>query len=471
MKKTFLYIIMCTALATTVAQAAETVTGRYGKDFLLKMSLSAAENPGRDREVILTPVLRAIESDDSLVMPTVVVAGRNQYYSHLRNHDLPADVRLVEAGSKTEVELTFNAPWQEWMDYSKLDLRREVACCAQSPVLQDPRPVALLDYRPRPVMPPVEYIALTGDDTVEMEAEGKAFIDFVVNRTELKPDYRGNRAEIDKIIASIDRVANDPDAIITRVTIKGYASPEGSWSNNVRLAMGRTNTLKEYVRQHYNFDPAIMSTDYEPEDWAGLRAYVDTMTTLPHREEILAIIDDKSLEPDPRNAAIQTRYPAEYARLLADIYPALRHSDYTVRYSIKTSIDVDHLKEVFRQDPRRLRPVDFYLIANTYPTGSDEYNEIMLSAASVYPNDEQAAVNAANVALSNGDIETARAYAMRAGLTPEAIYTRANIAARQGDLEGALSLMQQAAEQGMPQAQAQADAIKTIIDREPVTYF
>ena len=94
-------------------------------------------------------------------------------------------------------------------------------------------------------------------------------MDFVVNRTEIRPDYRGNRKEIAKIIESIDKVKNDPDATITRITIKGYASPEGSYANNVRLAMGRTAALKEYVRKHYNFDQEIMMTDYEPEDWAG----------------------------------------------------------------------------------------------------------------------------------------------------------------------------------------------------------
>lgn len=119
-------------------------------------------------------------------------------------------------------------------------------------------------------------MALTGDSAVVLTAEGKAFVDFVVNRTDLNPSYRGNTREIAKIIESIDRVKNDPDATITLVSIKGYASPEGSYANNVRLAMGRTATLKEYVRKHYSFDPEIMRTDFEPEDWEGLREWVMT---------------------------------------------------------------------------------------------------------------------------------------------------------------------------------------------------
>lgn len=464
-------ISLLALIATPMLHALDVETGRAGDHFMLKLQLDArSERPGRDRELIITPVLRAIDSNDSLVMNTVRIAGRNRYYTHLRMNDLPAGEQLVEAGSRNNADITVTLPWEPWMDHSILELKRSTACCCDAPVADPTQPLALLDYRLPPVTPPIEYVALTGDDTVEMEAEGQAFIDFVVNRTELKPDYRGNRAEIDKIISSIDRVANDPDAIITRITIKGYASPEGSYSNNVRLSMGRTNTLKEYVRAHYNFDPEIMLTDYEPEDWQGLRRYVES-SDIDNRDAILAIIDDTTLEPDPRNAAIQSRYPAQYAFLLKEVYPALRHSDYTVRYSIKTTVDVDHLKEVFVQDPRRLRPVDFYLIANTYPVGSEKYNETMLTAATVYPADEQAAINAANIHLAAGDLQAAYDYVLRAGHSPEAIYTRGNIATRRGDLTAGRALMQQAAEQGYAPATAAIELIDEVLGRNPVTYF
>ena len=262
-------------------------------------------NPGRDREVIFTPVVISAAGTDSVSFPAIRVAGRNRYYSHLRNHNLPEGERMWSAGSHDLIEYRKEIPFEPWMEQCHIDMRQAVGHCCD-PILHDADiPMAELDYTTPAVPPAINFVELTGDAAVERTAEGSAFIDFIVNRTEIRPTYRRNKVELAKIIESIDLVKNDPDATITRVTIKGFASPEGSYSNNVRLAMGRTQALKEYVREHYNFNPEIMFTDYEPEDWEGLRRRLLDLD-IPHREEILQIVDSP-MEPDPKNAEIQKR--------------------------------------------------------------------------------------------------------------------------------------------------------------------
>lgn len=61
---------------------------------------------------------------------------------------------------------------------------------------------------------------------------------------------------------------------INNITIKGYASPEGSYANNSRLAEARTRSLVDYLKKEYPLDSSLFQLDYEPEDWEGLRAYV-----------------------------------------------------------------------------------------------------------------------------------------------------------------------------------------------------
>lgn len=455
---------------------ANLTSGRVASDYVVTMEIYPQDiRPGRDKELIITPVLRSESGRDSIVMPTVRVSGRNRYFSHLRNHDLPAGERMLEAGKGEPLSYRFETPWQLWMNQSDLTFDRSTCNCCDAPVEQGEQLIARHDYRD-PSMPLAPlYIALTGDSTITIEAQGQAFVDFVVNRTELKPDYRGNRAEIDKIISSVDVVAQDPDAIITRITIKGYASPEGSYSNNVRLAMGRTKTLKDYVtadlvKRYPNFDPDVMFTDYEPEDWDGLRRWLESHE-IAHRDEILAIANDLTIEPDPRNSKIQNLYPEEYAYILAEVYPALRHSDYTIRYSIKTGIDVDHLKEMMETTPERLRPVDYYMIANTYTVGSPEYDRVMLKAASQYPGDAEAAINAANIYMAKDDLAAAEPFVARCGQSPQALYTRANLAARQGDLPRALSLLEAASAKGLDEATQAIPSVKALLDRDPVQYF
>ena len=443
---------------------------RHADKLRIEMLIKAAGiQPGRDREVVFTPVIRSQTSADSLELPVVTICGRNRYYSHLRNHDLDPDETIYEAGSNTTVDYHIDVPFESWMERSRIDMREDVANCCDPAIPDGETPVALLDFVPEPYVPAYRFVALTGDSVIERTAEGKAYVDFIVNRTEIRPNYRRNKVEIAKIIASIDKVKNDPDATITRITIKGFASPEGSYSNNVRLAMGRTASLKEYVREHYNFDPEIMMTDYEPEDWEGLYAFLDTCT-LPHRRELLEIARSP-MEPDPRDHEMRRRYPEEYKLILDSIYPGLRHSDYTVKYNIRTFVDINELKRVYADDPSKLRPVDFQRIAATYPEGSKEYCDVYLTAVKLYPYDAQANVNAANIMMSRGDYTAAARYLHHAGDTPEAIYSRGLLAALNGDLQRAAVLFTQARDMGLDIASEGLAQTEAIRNRPTVTYL
>ncbi len=444
--------------------------GRQGNELVVSFETDAnLVKPGRDREVVFTPVIRSLEGTDSVELDQITVSGRNAYYAHLRNHDMEAGEKIYRGGSGETISFTEAVPFEQWMKQCRVVMREESQNCCDPLEPLGETPVAELDFVEVPFTPSFRYVNILGDSAVVLTAEGKAYVDFIVNRTEIRPTYRRNKVEIAKIIESIDRVKNDPDATITRITIKGFASPEGPYSNNVRLAMGRTASLKEYVREHYNFDPEIMATDYEPEDWEGLRNWLKTCT-LPHREEILEIVDSK-MEPDPKDHEIRRRFPQEYKLILDSVYPGLRHSDYTVKYAIKTYVDIDELKRVFKTDPRRLRPVDFSRIAATYEPDSPEFRETFMKAVEIYPNSEEANLNAANISMAQNDLKAAATYIAKAGDTPEAIYTRGVLAARTGDLERAANYLKMAADLGLDIATEELATLKANRDRENVKYL
>lgn len=472
----FVAALMAVALASIGLRAADAsvltdVDVRRESDLLsVAIDVDAARiQPGRDREVLYTPVVRAAAGTDSVVLPSFVVAGRNRYYSHIRNNDLPAGRAMHLAGSGEAVAYRESTPFMSWMAQAVVVLREEVSHCCDAPLQAPETPLARLDYEPPVYVPVFRFVELTGDSVVERTAEGKAFVDFVVNRTEIRPDYRGNRKEIAKIIASIDKVKNDPDAVITRITIKGFASPEGSYQNNIRLAMGRTASLKEYVREHYNFNPEIMSTDYEPEDWEGLYAFLDTCG-LTHRDELVQIARS-ALEPDARDAEMRRRYPAEYKYILEHVYPGLRHSDYTVRYRFRDFTSIEELKRVYAAAPDRLRPVDFQRIAATYASDSPEYADVYTTAAAVHPFDPECNLNAATVALRTGRMADAERYLARAGDTAEAVYTRGVRAGMCGDLERAEQLFAAAAGMGLAEARTEAERLAALRNRATVEYL
>jgi len=81
------------------------------------------------------------------------------------------------------------------------------------------------------------------------EESGRAYLDFPLNETIIYPEYRNNPAELAKIKRSIDLIKNDTNVVISHIDIHGYASPEGPYSNNERLARERTQTLERLCMQ------------------------------------------------------------------------------------------------------------------------------------------------------------------------------------------------------------------------------
>ena len=339
-------------------------------------------------------------------------------------------------------------------------LLQEYGCCNE--VLNEERQILLTDFQsPRKeidYLPLLAYVKPEADSIKLRSLTGKAYVDFPVNQTDIRPTYRNNAAELRRIIATIDSVKNDPDIRITALSIKGYASPEGSLENNERLARLRTEALKKYVSGLYDFPNDFISTDYEAEDWKGLRRYVE-QSGLSHRQEILDIIDS-DLRPDPKEWRLKSRYPEEYARLLRDCYPALRHSDYRVDYVVRHYTDIDEIRRVLRSRPQKLSLEEFYLVAQAEEPGSETFNEVFETAVRMYPDDETANLNAANSALSRKDVKHAERYLTKAGNSTEAIQARALLALMQGDTAKAQTLLQEAAAQGLPQAQKTLELLK-----------
>ena len=181
---------------------------------------------------------------------------------------------------------------------------------------------------------------------------GSAYIDFPVDQTVIYPDYRRNTTELGKIQATIDSVRNDKDVTITSVWLKGFASPESPYKHNTELAIGRTAALKKHIGQLYHFADSIIQTDYEPEDWAGLRRYVE-QSNINYRAEILALIDS-DMEPDAKEAKIKRTYPDEYRFMLQNFYPALRHTDYRIDYNIRKFNKVEEIKRIMAEQPQKL---------------------------------------------------------------------------------------------------------------------
>ena len=397
---------------------------------------------------VLTPMI--VNNIDTLKLPSVSIYGRTSWYMANRNHRMPLggnEGQVIRYDKNLEpVTYSQRVRYAEWMNGADLIIERtDYGCigCKEGTEVSE-----LAHYKNVVYEPVFIYQTAVAEAVKTRELLGRAYVDFPVNRTEIYPDYRRNSIELAKIIGTIDSVKNDKDITVTAISIKGFASPEGSYSNNERLAKGRTEALRSYVQTLYRFAPGFIKTDYEPEDWAGLREYVSG-SSLPHRSEILAIIDDYFLDPDVKDKRIQARFGDEYRFLLTEVYPGLRHSDYRIEYTIRTFTDPVEIRELIRTAPQKLSLNEIYLAAQGLEPGSDEYNEIFETAVRMFPSESVANLNAANAAMQRGDLTGAGRYLERAGDSPEATYARGVLSALNKDFATGIELIERAVREGV----------------------
>ncbi len=442
------------------AQASNLAVERSENILFVKADIDiSAVHRGTNRELWIEPVVVG-GSDQEYQLPVVVMAGRNRFFQAQR-HDTPVkeNFTLVRDNYKDPVyTYTASVPYESWMHGAELKLILELrGCCSDS---IDRQEILLTNVN---VEPPVEkfipafnWITPQAETVKTRELKGQAYIDFPVNKTVIYPDYRRNTIELAKIRATIDSVHQDPDITITALSIRGYASPEGPWNNNVRLAKGRTAALKDYVEQLYHFKPGFITTSYDPEDWGGLRTYVEN-SSITNREGILSIIDS-SLEPDAKDAKLKSTYPQQYAFLLREVYPGLRHSDYTVEFTIRQYTDIEEIKELLRTNPGKLSLNEMFVGASAMTPGTPEYNHAFEVAVLLYPDSEDANLNAANVAMQEKNFTKAEQYLKKAGSSTAAIYARGILEGLKGDYALAEQTLKPIADV-MPEA---ADALAKI---------
>ncbi len=284
---------------------------------------------------------------------------------------------------------------------------------------------------------------------------GRAFLDFPVNETIIYPSYRKNPEELASIRASMDSALFDKSIRITSISLHGYASPESPYSNNTRLAKGRTAALADYLRENYELPDTVFQTDFTPEDWDNLRAFVaagnrrkvkgdgwydnPAFTETPetpkevrdHRDELLAVMDS-DLEPDAKEEKLKrVGGGAPYRWLHRHVYPGLRHTDYIIEYVVK-EYPVRDAKRLIYTHPEALSVEEFYRVAQSYEVGSDGYYEALTIAADRYPDDPTANLNAACACVQARRLKDAEAYLEKAGESKEVEYVRSVIRAMQG---------------------------------------
>ena len=138
---------------------------------------------------------------------------------------------------------------------------------------------------------------------------------------------------------------------------------------------------------------------------------------MPLKDKVLAIIDNDDTNYDVKENRIKTLDMTVYRSLLKDCYPALRHSDYVVQYVVRAYTDINEIKEILKKRPQLLSLEEMFRVAQTYETGSEDFNEVFDVAVRMFPTDPTAYINAAAMELQRGNLQQALRYLDRSDVS------------------------------------------------------
>lgn len=414
-----------------------------------------------NRAILLTPYI--VKGEESVALPALGFYGRDRYFYYIRNEKQITDSEIRDAYMESEIPeyipYLANVPFEKWMTGADLVIERKVfGCCGKL----EEEDYCMLD-RYKVYVPQYIYVKPPKPEIrKERFIEGNAYVDYPVSETDIYPDYHNNTVELAKIRSTIDSVKFDQDVSVTSIFIKGFASPESPYDNNTRLAKGRTQSIKDYVLNMYSFDNQVINTNYEPENWEGLREYL-VSSSLPYKNQILKLIDS-DIEPDRKEWLIKSQYQSDYKFLLENCYPYLRRTYYRIDYVVRpfTEGDVDHIRELVSTRPQNLSLQEFYLAAQDLDPESEEFQEIFDVAVRMYPEDEIANLNAANVAMQRGDLKSAEKYLARSGNSAEAIYARGVYRVLNEEYDEAKGFFMVASSMGLSDVDAQLKEISLL---------
>ncbi len=377
----------------------------------------------------------AVENADRrLVMPVVVYSGK-QRYLYERRRELLSDSYHVEPyhiykGVKKnkayELGYKISVPYYSWMEHAGITFREYTHDCSGDN--QSGNGVLVADLNPAPVYVEPEVwkpdaslfpnlVSFLDPEVEEVKARASMIslnIGFPVNVTEVRPSFGNNAHELSRADSLITALQNRNELLDIRgVGICGYASPEGTYANNERLAKGRSQSFKQYLVNNYRSSEYIRDahTTWVAEDWDGVGRLVQTNDTIAQKQDVLAIVYDNSIAPDRKDVMLQhiVWWSSNYKIILKDLYPKLRRIELKVDYTVHQLSDAQ-ARELLYTNPDMLSLDEIYRVAKYYEHGSRQYREVYEIAAKQYPNDVIANNNAAAALLQEGNAAEALPY-------------------------------------------------------------
>lgn len=422
-----------------------------------------------ERMLTLTPLLT--DGQHNVPLENLIINGKRRQKAYMRGLALSRDIPrgIVIPYNKRDV-YTYSQviPYEPWMANASLNLVEDLCGCGnnQEMIAQEliSNDVSTEASRLSAMSPIVAYIQPTVEVVKTRSEQYEAHLDFPVNKSAILPEFMNNQAELTNIQNMFHKIQNDKNLTVTGISIEGFASPEGPLKLNEKLSQQRAEALMKYLSTNEKIPASLYKVKFGGENWDGLVAALQK-SSMKDKDTFINIIKNTTDDVRRKQEIMRVGGGAPYRAMLKEIYPGLRKVDCKVNFTV-VNFDVEQGRVVIKENPKYLSLNEMYQVANSYPKGSNDFINVFDIAVRMYPNDEVANLNAAAVALTKKDLESALKFMKNANhQTAEFINNTGIFNFLSGDVARAKAAFQQAAQMGNEAAAANLKELQRITEQ------
>lgn len=402
-----------------------------------------------------TPIL-ANARGGRLELPPVLLSGRRRYRFDRREWALNADggkhraepylIQLYKRHSAPRpVSYHIGVPYSVWMGDAALLLRQEVKDCCDlqllgvdtisvrlftgqmigrqtAPVRQYVEPLITapsVTYSVRDIelyASMLSFLEPTVEHDKKLDEKAVFYIDYPLGSDNILPDYRNNRTELQKLDSLLSPLSAGDYSSMEHIRVCGYASPDGTYIDNERLATSRAGFFASYICSTYGIPRFRLETTSVAEDWEGLSVLLQSEQP-PYAATVLSIIQHAGIFNGREKQLMDLRGGEPYRDMLHRFFPRLRRLEVSVRWNIRAVSEGEAYRLIYTH-PEWLSLSEMYGAARYYRPGTEQYREVYEIAAYRFPEDVVANINASSAVMLTGDVKSARAYLQRVESDP-----------------------------------------------------
>lgn len=264
----------------------------------------------------------------------------------------------------------------------------------------------------------------------------EANVKFLIGQAQLRKSELQNNS-VQEFVRLLNEIAKDQEGkVIDNIEVSAYASPDGGYDLNERLAGRRQDVTTEYVEQQMKKtkNDAPIDTKYTAEDWEGFQQLV-AASDIQDKDVILRVL---SMYQDPEEREQQIKNISAAFRELTDgILPQLRRARMTINYEVVGRDDEQILAQM-KADASKLSLEEILYAATLYENDITSAENAYKKAIQLYPKDARAYNNMANLAYAKGNYSDAKQWLEKALSVdknqPEANANLGLLALQQGDM-------------------------------------